>query len=161
MGLLRSTPFLVVLWLAVFGGGYLVFSDFLVSRQAPAAQISGSGSLSLPRAADGHYRTSGSINGQQVMFMLDTGASTVTLDQQLADRLALPRGATVSTQTANGTVEGYETVLPQLDIPPFSLQQVRAVVVPQLGDEALLGMNVLNRFDILLRDGAMVLEQRK
>ncbi|MBE9609436.1 retropepsin-like aspartic protease family protein [Chitinilyticum piscinae] len=159
--MLRSTPALILLWLSVLGGGYWLFSGLLAERQAPAVRIAGDGSLTIPRSADGHYRSSGSIAGQRVLFMLDTGATSVTIDQALAERLGLPRGTRVTTQTANGSVEGYETVLPELDLPPFRLEQVRAIVVPHLGDELLLGMNVLNRFDILLRDGAMVLEQRK
>ncbi|WP_051304577.1 retropepsin-like aspartic protease family protein [Chitinilyticum litopenaei] len=156
----RSTPVLILLWLAILGGGYWFFGDFLTERQAPATTVSGAGELQIPRAADGHYRVRGQVGGQVLPFLLDTGATTVTLDQAMAERLGLPRGARVRSQTANGVVEGYETVLPQLDVPPFTLQQVRAVVVPQLGAEALLGMNVLNRFDVLLRDGTMILRPR-
>ena len=46
----------------------------------------------LQRNRDGHYLATGQINGQNVEFLLDTGASDVSVPQPLAMRLGLKRG---------------------------------------------------------------------
>ena len=45
--------------------------------------------MSIARGNDGHYSTAGSINGQNVQFLVDTGASSVAMNEAQARRLAL------------------------------------------------------------------------
>ena len=54
-------------------------------RPRPIETVSGAGVV-LDRTFDGHYYLTGSINGREVVFMVDTGASTVAV---------LPGGETV------------------------------------------------------------------
>ncbi|SMC23860.1 aspartyl protease family protein [Andreprevotia lacus DSM 23236] len=162
--MMRSTPVLVILWLSVIG--ILFFGARLVlERQAtPPSSFSsenGQRTLLLQRANDGHFRVKGKINGQEVVFLMDTGATTVTLDTKLASTLGLPVGQKVTSQTANGTVEGFETRIPLLQFGGYTLQSVPAMVVPELGDEMLMGMNVISRFDVSLSRDEMKLTARK
>jgi aspartyl protease family protein len=157
---MRSTSSIVILWLLVAATIYWAFSSFIARQHNPnqSTLVASSGqSLLLKRSRDGHFRLSATINGEPVTMLIDTGASSITLGEPLAQRLGLPRGERYTTQTANGTAPAYETQLDELVFGPFKLTQLRAGVVPQLGDEVLLGMNVLKKFDIQLRGDEMQL----
>ncbi|HSC80511.1 MAG TPA: retropepsin-like aspartic protease [Chitinolyticbacter sp.] len=150
----------LLLWLAVFGGVFVVMQQFIASREAPrmAIEAAGGQELAIPRSPDGHYRLRGTINGQPVTLMIDTGASSITLPAPLAERLGLPRGESITSLTANGAVEGYETRIDTLTFGGFNLSHVRAGVVPNMpGDEILLGMNVLGRLEVVMRGERMII----
>ncbi|GAA5785168.1 retropepsin-like aspartic protease family protein [Chitiniphilus shinanonensis] len=151
----------LVVWLLVFAGVFLAMQRFLEARQQPAMAIEmAEGEVSIPRSPDGHYRLRGEINGLPVVFMVDTGASSITLPAPLAARLDLPRGETLVSQTANGTVEGYATRLDTVTLPGLRLTHVGAGVVPNMpGDEVLLGMNVLGRLEVVMRGERMILRR--
>ena len=114
----------------------------------------------LERNRFGHYVANGSINGQQVVFMLDTGATDVVLSQGLADKLGLARGATQYAQTANGRVRVYATQLNSLALGSISLQNVRASINPAMsGREVLLGMSALKQVEFTQRGNQLTLRQ--
>ncbi|WP_169307268.1 retropepsin-like aspartic protease family protein [Chitiniphilus eburneus] len=150
----------LIVWLLVFAGVFLVMQRFIEARQQPAMAIrmAEGREVAIPRSPDGHYRIRGEINGSPVVFMVDTGASAITLSAPLARQLGLPRGETMISHTANGTVEGYETRLDTLTLPGMTLEHVNAGVVPNMpGDEVLLGMNVLGRLEVVMRGERMIL----
>ena len=49
----------------------------------------------------GHYVASGNINGMEVTFLLDTGATDVAVPASIANKLGLKKGAPITFQTAN------------------------------------------------------------
>ncbi|WP_164521421.1 retropepsin-like aspartic protease family protein [Iodobacter ciconiae] len=158
---MRSTFSIVVVWLLVAAGIYGGFNVFLAHQYNPNTRtfLAGQGQeLILQRSRDGHFRLNGSINGQPVVLLIDTGATTVTVGAALAERLQLKVGQPFISQTANGEVEGYQSRLDQLLFGPFEFKALTVGVVPQLGDEVLLGMNVIKRFDISLKSGQMILK---
>lgn len=150
MNFLRSNLGLWLFWLLVLACVYGAFEHFVFSRQPAATTLEATGGqvLQVRKGRDGHFRLPGTLNGAPAILMVDTGASSVTLDEDLARQLNLPVGERFTTQTANGPVEAYATVLAELRLGPFTLRQVSAAVVPRLGDEILLGMNVLRRFKL-------------
>ncbi|MGO1270755.1 MAG: retropepsin-like aspartic protease family protein, partial [Pseudomonas helleri] len=80
--------------------------------------------------------------------------------QELARQLALPRGAAVTLNTANGRVQGYRTQIDRLQLGAIVLRDVRAVAAPGLeGEQVLLGMSALNKLEFTQRDGTMLLRQ--
>lgn len=108
----------------------------------------------------GHFVVDGTINGQGVHFMLDTGATDVAIPESLAKALNLQRGSPVVLSTANGRTEGYRTRLDTLQLGDIRLQNVRALVVPGLDGEAvLLGMSALKQLEFTQRGGTMLLRQ--
>ncbi|WP_137887076.1 TIGR02281 family clan AA aspartic protease [Pseudomonas sp. 2FE] len=108
----------------------------------------------------GHFVSSGKINGETVVFLLDTGATDVAIPAGLAKRLGLKRGAPVTLNTANGRSNGYRTHLERLQLGDIVLQDVRALVAPGMdGDEVLLGMSALKQLEFTQRDGTLVLRQ--
>jgi aspartyl protease family protein len=135
---------------------------------APAApqprSASYSDSVEVPRDAMGHFRAEGRVNGRSLQFMIDTGASMIALTADDAAQLGIHPAEseyTMVLRTANGTVRAAPTMLDMVEIGDITVQNVRAVVMPDGAlSENLLGMSFLSRlrhFDY--SDGKMVLEQ--
>lgn len=118
----------------------------LVASRSP----NGKDQISLARNRYGHYVTSGSINGQEVTFLLDTGATHISVPKKIAARLNLRPGVAQSVMTANGTITVYNTELTSVAIGPLEVRNLRAGINPHMaGNEVLLGMNFLKHFEIV------------
>ena len=92
----------VIGWLMAIGVITWFVHDYLDREANPnrAPAVTASGEVVLKRGSDGHFTASGTINGEQVEFMLDTGASHIAVSRQLADKLRLKRGVPVELLTA-------------------------------------------------------------
>ncbi len=114
----------------------------------------------LQRNRFGHYVTNGQINGQVVVFMLDTGASDVSIPSEIAQRLGLQQGATRYYETAKGPAIGYATRLDSIAIGDIRLRDIRASINPNTnGDEILLGMSFLKQIEFTQRGDKLTLRQ--
>lgn len=154
---------IALLWVLVLGGGVWLAQGWLdgrAQRNAPVwtSDSNGSGALTLSADRYGQYWITGSANDHTVNFLLDTGATDVSLPQSVADRLGLKRGQASRAITANGTVTIYATNLDSLSIGPLTRNRVRAHINPSMeGDVALLGMNFLRHFELLQRAGELTI----
>jgi aspartyl protease family protein len=116
-------------------------------------------------AADprGHFYIEGAVNRVALRFLVDTGATMVSLPQREADRLGLDyrAGRRGSSHTANGIATVYLVKLDSIRIGEIELHGVDALVHEGPGlEQALLGMSFLNRVN-MQRDGeTMTLIQR-
>jgi aspartyl protease family protein len=111
--------------------------------------------VTLSADARGHFVTLGSINGGSVRFLVDTGATFVTLPAAEAKRLGIDylRGQPGQMQTANGVVSAYRVMLDTVRVGDIELNNVDAVVSgSDAMGVALLGMSFLNRME-MKRDG--------
>ena len=132
---------------------YWFFEDLLIEQinpnRAPESYQQGSEQvLVLKRNKFGHYVTSGFINGQPVIFMLDTGATKVAVPSGVAERIGLRAGAPMRVNTANGVATAYMTRLGSLRMGAIELYDVSASIVPGMqGEQILLGMSVLKQVD--------------
>jgi aspartyl protease family protein len=127
------------------------------------AASEGSGSqIVLNAVSGGHFVSSGSINGKTVRFMVDTGATFISISQQEADRIGLNyRGGTRGySQTANGPVPVYRTTLDSVRVGDVQVFNVDAVVMPMPMDMVLLGNSFLSRFQMRRDNDVMRLEKR-
>jgi aspartyl protease family protein len=124
---------------------------------------SGAASVILTADARGHFITSGTINGITIQFLVDTGASAITLSSSDARRLGINylAGSRALTQTANGVVPVYKVKLDAVRVGNVTANNVDAVIIEGNGlPVALLGMSFLNRMD-MKRDGlTMTLTKR-
>jgi aspartyl protease family protein len=112
----------------------------------------------------GMYTTVGSINGLPVSFMVDTGASLVTLNSAQARRLGIDyrvTGARAEVTTASGVEPAWSVMLNKVRVGELELQNVAAVVIegPQPGT-ALLGMSYLERLEISNSGQLMTLRKK-
>ena len=150
--------------LMVFVGFY--FDDMLSSQHNPNQSLetqyneSRIREVALQRNKYGHYVTSGKVNGQPVVFMLDTGATGVAIPDHLARKLNIKRGRAVPVQTANGTATSYAAQLDTVSVGDIELHNVRAGISPGFkGDEILLGMSFLKHIEFTQRGDTLILKQ--
>lgn len=146
--------------LLLLGMFYLYFENSLQARDNPnrALQVAPGAELVLKRSRDGHYVFPGEINGQPVSFLLDTGATLVSVPSRLGDTLGLRPGAPMQAVTANGTVTTHVTRIESLAFGPFELRGVPASLNPGMrGEQILLGMSVLKHLEFTQRGDTLVL----
>jgi aspartyl protease family protein len=127
------------------------------------ASTAGSGSaIVLTAGTNGHFRTTGQINGKAIEFMVDTGASSVVISQADADRLGLDyKNAPVGmASTANGTAPFRLITLSAVRIGDVEVANVEAAVIPAPMRGALLGNSFLMRFQMKRENDVMRLEKR-
>ncbi len=152
-------------WLLVWGLGMVLltwyFQQKLEQDYNPNQEVQrlDARTIVLEQNHRGHYLASGSINGDPVVFLLDTGATQVAIPQAVAARLGLDVGQELRLSTAAGTVTGYRTRLKTLSLGPFTLYDLNAIIMPADSEEILLGMNALRQFELIQRDGQMTLRR--
>ena len=133
------------------------FSSVLEQRYNPNQSPQSSSELGgvevrLKRNKMGHYVASGFINGQAVTFLLDTGATNVSVPAHLRDRLGLVAGYQYQAQTANGVVTVAQTRINQLQLGEIELRDIDASLNPGMQqDEILLGMSALKQLEFTQR----------
>jgi aspartyl protease family protein len=142
------------------------FSDLLDKQNNPNQHInavvstSGVKEVILQRNREGHYLATGKINGQAVEFLLDTGASDVSVPQRVAQRLGLRRGPAAVYGTANGNITSYLTKIDSLNLGGIELHAVRASINPSMdGDTILLGMSFLKHLEFTQRGDTLIIRQ--
>jgi aspartyl protease family protein len=127
------------------------------------AAASDRGRVTLAADSRGHFFADAAVNGVPVRFVVDTGATLISLPQSDAERLGIDyrSGQRSQTRTANGIAQVYLVKLDAVRLGGIELHNVDATVHQGGGlDVALLGMSFLNRV-LMQRDGAtMTLIQR-
>jgi aspartyl protease family protein len=152
---------MLLFWVLLIGLGTWWWQGWLDDRQNPNADLARAAAgepLTLERNPSGHFVATGRINGEPVEFLLDTGATYVAVPAELADRLDLERQREVWFSTANGRARGHLTTLDEVGLGSLTARDVRGSISEGLdGDQALLGMSFLGRFDIAIRGEQMTL----
>lgn len=116
--------------------------------------------VSLQRNRFGHYVTAGKINGEAVVFMLDTGATGVAIPDAVARKLGIKRGQAYQSQTANGVATTYATRLDSVSVGDIELTNIPAGIAPGLqSDQILLGMSFLKHIEFSQRGDILILRQ--
>jgi aspartyl protease family protein len=126
---------------------------------APAAERA---QAVLPAGPGGHFAGEGFVNGNPVRFLIDTGATMITLPARDALRLGIDyrKGQRGLSNTANGTVSVYRVNLDTVRLGDIELQSVDAVIIEGGLDTALLGMSFLNRVEMKREGSTMTLTRR-
>ena len=128
-----------------------------------ASKSGGKGNrIVLVAGSGGHFMTAGQINGKAVQFMVDTGATSVAMGAQDAERTGInfKTGQPVMMSTANGNVQGYRIKLDSVRVGDVEVFGVDAVVTPQPMPYMLLGNSFLTRFQMLRENDQMTLTKR-
>lgn len=129
-------------------------STNLPSSGAHQAQLISNGGL---------YSVTGVVNGQLADFVVDTGASYVSMSPQQAQQLHLDyHGAKkVMMNTANGKAIAHLFMIKSMRIGGIELHNVQGAVMDNLSSsQILLGMSFLNQVEMKHGPGYMVLKQR-
>jgi clan AA aspartic protease (TIGR02281 family) len=103
--------------------------------------------LTLRARANGHVFVTATINGAQIPFIVDTGATWVSLTH--ADALkAGVAGAlnySMTMNTANGTGKAAPVTLQQIRVGQLEVDNVEGIVIQGEGGISLLGQSFLKR----------------
>lgn len=127
-----------------------------------AAAADGAGTIVMTADNQGHFYVTGSVNGAAVRFMVDTGATMISLGATDARRIGLDfnRGQKAMTQTANGQTVVSKVKLDTVRIGDVTLHNVDALIHQNEMPMALLGMSFLNRMEMQRDGGTMTLRKR-
>ena len=162
----RMGKFMVgAMWLVLLGLLTLFFNDVLEKQFNPNQQIAsvhrnGQEEIVLERNKYGHYVASGMINQQPVVFMLDTGATDISIPVNVARRLGLGAGRPLTYQTANGPAVNYATQLDSVSLGDITLHNLPASINPNVDqDDVLLGMSFLKHLEFTQKGNTLTLRQ--
>ena len=126
-----------------------------------AAVTSEDGSVRVRAHRDGHFYVNSRANGQEIRFLVDTGATSVALSPADAARIGFDLAQldfSRRLQTAGGMVRGAPVVIRSLEIEDIRLSNVRAIVNEQAMPHSLLGISALDRLrGYEVRDGTLTL----
>lgn len=107
-----------------------------------------------------HYYVTGKLNGLEMTFMLDTGATDVVLSERIARSANLTYGNRQQVNTANGVITVYRTKIDRLEIGDIILRNVSASINPHApADQLLLGMSALKQLEFTQRGNYLILRQ--
>ena len=116
------------------------------------------------RSTNGMFKTTGSINGYTVDFLIDTGASAIAISSNLARRLGIQyklTGKSTLISTASGTEYAYAVKFDRVKVGEIMLRNVNGIVLD--GNEPklpLLGMSYLGRLNMINEGQVMKLEEK-
>jgi aspartyl protease family protein len=113
--------------------------------------------------ADGSFRTTGTINGQLVDVMLDTGASSVAMNELTARKLGIDfryTGRPITVSTASGLTSAYRVRLRSVRVGEIEVRDIEGSVIEGgFPEVVLLGMSFLNSVDMTRKGKVLVLEK--
>jgi aspartyl protease family protein len=128
-----------------------------------ASAPAGTGSrIVLNAGPGGHFISMGQINGASVQFLVDTGATDVSVSAQEADRIGLQyrNGKRIVMNTANGTVPGYQIHLDTVRLSGVEVHNVEAIVTATPMAFVLLGNTFLMHFQLKQENDSLTLDKR-
>jgi len=155
----RSTAAMLVLWLLIMAALYALMQQYQAPRKVT---VRADNTVVIARGRDGHFRAPGSVNGEAVVFLVDTGASTISVTEPLARRAGLQGGEVVRFNTANGVRSGRMVVADEVRLGSLVVHGLRVGtgLTGESDTEALLGQNFLRRFDVEIRADQMLIHPR-
>ena len=132
------------------------------NQVSAATPSSGSGQVILTADERGHFVTTGTINGGTVQFLVDTGATMISMGRGDARRVGINylQGQKGLSNTANGVAPVYKVKVDTVRIGDITLNNVDALVHDQDLPWVLLGMSFLNRVEMRREGGNLTLIKR-
>ncbi|WP_157217217.1 retropepsin-like aspartic protease family protein [Flavisphingomonas formosensis] len=142
-------------WVAIFLGLFFVIAErdrlTPVTRWFrsfdPDAGIATGETLRIRKSGDGHFWIRGQVNGREIRFLIDSGASFVALSSAEAELAGIKEdngGFGVALDTANGTIVASRGHIAELEVGPIIRKNLSVVMAPEFGDSNVLGMNFLS-----------------
>ena len=152
-GSLGTTLTMLLAWIVIFGAGFVVFTfrddlGYVAQRlhsEATGEPVEVGRQIRIPMAIDGHFWVEAELNGEPVRFLIDSGATMTTIDQEAALRtgVGINPNRTQLVRTGNGIIRvalGRADTLSVADI----TRRDMAVHVAANDDLNVLGMNWLS-----------------
>ena len=144
---------MAVTWIVIFAAGFVIFTfrdDFGYLAERLKAEAIGTpvteGRLTrIPMAIDGHFWVQARLNGRDVKFLVDSGATMTTIDRQTASEtgVAVASRADQYVRTGNGVIRVFSARADELSVGDIVRRDV-ALQVADSDDLNVLGMNYLS-----------------
>jgi aspartyl protease family protein len=152
----RSLFSMILFWIVIMG---LIFWGMKYSQHVRPAKTVQAGQWVIPRSLDGHFYVEGTVNGVKTSFMVDTGASLVTVSEAFAQRANLKGGTAITFNTANGMAPGRALDDVLVSIGTGNVPVKLGVGLKMTNDraESLLGQSFLTQFEVSFSRDQMVL----
>ena len=140
-------------WVAIFAGGFILFTfrDNLgwvaqrLKSEAVGTPVTQGKETRIPMAIDGHFWVDARLNGHNVRFLVDSGATTTTIDRNTAKVAGIeisPRRDQY-VRTGNGVIRVASGRADELAIGGITRRDI-ALEVADNDDLNVLGMNYLS-----------------
>jgi aspartyl protease family protein len=149
-----------IVWVAIIIVGYFIVDHFSAPGPVVRTMQGGHREIVVPVARDGHFYIDGSVNGHAITFLVDTGASYVSVGSDFARRANLPEGHVGVFNTANGSVEGRIARAQSVTADVLEVSAINVAILPGRSEYGLLGQNFLSHFSVSQSGGKLVLRMR-
>ncbi|WP_164114642.1 TIGR02281 family clan AA aspartic protease [Sphingorhabdus sp. Alg239-R122] len=155
----KDTVKMIAAWIGIFALALLVFSfrgEFLTVWDRVKTETIGHDrqdvvgkALVLRQSEGGHFYVTGKVNGQETLFMVDSGATQTAFSRTEAERLGLDIDTmfAIPISTANGESSAWRARIDKLELETLVTNDHAVLVVDTMMDENLLGMNFLSRLE--------------
>lgn len=140
-------------WIAIFGAGFILFTfrdnfGWVAQRlkaEAVGTPVQQGSETRIPMAIDGHFWVDAKVNGKDVKFLVDSGATMTTIDRQTAAAAGLPTSGRRDqfVRTGNGIIRVSSSRADEISIGGISRKDV-GVQIAENDDLNVLGMNYLS-----------------
>ncbi len=149
---LGKTARMALAWALIFLGFIAVYGlweDIQGDIRPQQAVLEDGRLIEIPRSRDGHFHVTIELDGTDVDFLVDTGASDIVLTKRDAERIGLDLNNLAflgTAQTANGEVSTAYTTIDDVALGPILFRNVSVAVNSGEMSSSLLGMSYLERF---------------
>jgi aspartyl protease family protein len=149
-----------LIFLYSFKGEFTSVKNRFISALIPSRAIDNNGLLTIKQSSNNHFMIDVLVNDKPIVFMVDTGATSVVLSLDDAKNAGIDISKLNFYRevfTANGTVKVADAKV-DIKIGGFELQNFSVLVNPSDATDSLLGMSLLNKFEsISFKDDTMML----
>jgi aspartyl protease family protein len=151
----------IIVVIAAFRQDLLDFGGRVLGAADPARPTVSGNKMRIEKRTDGHFYVKAQVNQVDILFLVDTGATTVALSRKDAERASIDPMSlefVERVQTANGEARAAPVSIDSLTIGPFTDRDLRGHVIDT--DVSLLGMNALDRYSsVRLQGDVMIIER--
>ena len=150
---LARTLTMALAWISIFGAGFVLFTfrddfNWVVQRlraEATGAPVRQGETIRIPMAIDGHFWVDAKLNGEDVKFLVDSGATMTTIGSETAARagIRVDRGRDQLVRTGNGIVRVASGSADTLRLGPIERDRM-PLHIAKGEDLNVLGMNFLS-----------------
>jgi aspartyl protease family protein len=140
-------------WVAIFAAGFVLFTfrdnfGWVAQRlkaEAVGTPVQQGAETRIPMAIDGHFWVTAKVNGKDVKFLVDSGATMTTIDRETAKEAGVPVSSRPDqyVRTGNGIIRVSSGRVADLEIGSIKRQDV-GIQVADHDDLNVLGMNFLS-----------------
>jgi aspartyl protease family protein len=143
-------------WVMIFLAAFVAFTlkdDFLalgkhVLREARGQpeMVTAGQELRIRKSLDGHFWVTAKLNGEEVRFLIDSGATTTSISAEVARKSDVKaiQGIPALVRTANGVVPVQRGRIAELEVGSITRRNLAVHISEAFGPMNVLGMNFLS-----------------